>query len=246
MNKIVFVVFGIILLSATVLAYENYYSVVPQNPVLYNYPKAPVVYYPEQQSSPYNAQNNQQGNSNEYYPQANYYNALPSKQNYNTSGQSLYYPSMHYTLSGFIGFNNPALTYYYYYPAQFLSYYSSQTYTVPHNHAPAPVTKGYKFADYFAPSRNEIIVSATEYSFYPRSIEVRRGEKVRILFENDGGQAHTFTVRELGIDTGLVYPGQSKTVEFTVPDRKKLSFISYCRIAGHREQGMAGRIIITD
>lgn len=89
----------------------------------------------------------------------------------------------------------------------------------------------------------EIVVSGKEFSFSPSTISVKRGDKVRIVFKNEGKMMHDFVVEELGIRTKIVNPGESDTLEFTVPDDgSPLTY--YCSVATHRALGMEGSFSI--
>ena len=89
----------------------------------------------------------------------------------------------------------------------------------------------------------ELAVSGDEFSFSPEMLRVPRGARVRLTFTNTGRMPHTYTIDELGVDTGSVSGGGSRTVEFTAP-LSAGSFTSSCAIPGHREQGMVGTLVI--
>ncbi len=88
----------------------------------------------------------------------------------------------------------------------------------------------------------EIAVSASEYSFSPSAITVAKGERVRIVFTNNGSFSHDFTVGDLGLKTAAVAPGESTTLEFTAGETG--GFIFYCSIDGHKGLGMEGKLEI--
>jgi len=92
-------------------------------------------------------------------------------------------------------------------------------------------------------SIKEFTVSGSEFSFSPRTLRVAKGDMVRINFVNSGMTAHTFTVSGLGVDTGLIQPGSSKSIEFTTPNQNS-TFTSFCSVPGHKEAGMSGTIIV--
>lgn len=84
----------------------------------------------------------------------------------------------------------------------------------------------------------EFTVSGTEYSFSPSSITVSAGDRVKITFRNDGRIGHNFVVRDLGIGTRTIGPGQTDTIEFTTPQSGTYTFI--CSVPGHAVAGMVG------
>ena len=90
------------------------------------------------------------------------------------------------------------------------------------------------------PEVREIAVSATEFAFSPSSIQTQAGEKVKIVFTNDGSAPHDFRIEGLNIGTEVIRPGQTDTVEFQAPESGKYTF--FCSVPGHREAGMGGNL----
>lgn len=93
----------------------------------------------------------------------------------------------------------------------------------------------------------EVTIEADEYSFSPSTITVLKGARVRLTLENKGSVSHNYVVNELNLDTGLVAPGSSQTVEFEAPRDDLpaiLTYQSYCSVPGHKEAGMIGTINI--
>jgi nitrite reductase (NO-forming) len=68
--------------------------------------------------------------------------------------------------------------------------------------------------------------------------------EVTFNFTNEGTITHNFTVDELGIFSGDMAAGESKSVTVTTGDPGEWEF--YCSIPGHRESGMSGRLVVTD
>ena len=88
----------------------------------------------------------------------------------------------------------------------------------------------------------EIDVSAKEYSFTPSNITVNKGETVKIVFTNNGLFPHNFTISDLGLITGNINPGDSKTIIFTA--NKIGEFAYFCSIDGHKDLGMQGSLVV--
>lgn len=86
----------------------------------------------------------------------------------------------------------------------------------------------------------EIAVSGKEYLYTPSSISVKKGEKVRIVFTNDGNLPHNLVIDDLGVTTATIVPGKSDTIEFTAENTGTFTF--YCSIGTHRAQGMEGTV----
>jgi nitrite reductase (NO-forming) len=86
----------------------------------------------------------------------------------------------------------------------------------------------------------EITVVGTEFSFSPSSISVSAGERVKIIFKNQGKAPHNLVIQGLGIGTRTIGGGQTDTIEFTAPSSGTYTF--YCSVPGHRSAGMEGRL----
>ena len=87
----------------------------------------------------------------------------------------------------------------------------------------------------------EIVIEGENYQFTPETINVKKGEKIRIVFKSTDG-VHDFKVDELNISTSTVQSGQEDWVEFT-PD-KTGTFKYYCSVGNHRAMGMEGTMIV--
>ena len=77
--------------------------------------------------------------------------------------------------------------------------------------------------------------------FAPTFINAPAGATVQVKLENEGKIAHTFTIDGTSIDQ-QVGPGDSATVEVTLPDSGSLRF--YCRF--HVSGGMQGAFVVSD
>lgn len=91
-----------------------------------------------------------------------------------------------------------------------------------------------------ASGAREITVSGSEFKFSPSSINLTKGETVKITFKNTGTLPHNLTIAELGISTKTVGGGQEDSV--TVTADKTGSYTFYCDVGNHRQQGMEGRL----
>lgn len=90
------------------------------------------------------------------------------------------------------------------------------------------------------PGTKEMIVSGTEFSFSPSNITVKAGEKIKILFKNNGGSPHNLVIEKIGSGTKTIGSGQTDAVEFTAPFSVVYTF--FCSVPGHRTAGMEGSI----
>ena len=110
----------------------------------------------------------------------------------------------------------------------------------------------------------EIVVKVSEFAFEPAEIEVKVGRPVRIVVENDGTLLHDFSSddakAEITKSEGAEHAahdatpssaalhvaaetGQQATLEFTPTEVGTYTF--YCSVEGHRQSGMAGKLIVT-
>lgn len=80
--------------------------------------------------------------------------------------------------------------------------------------------------------------------FEPGSLEVKVGQPVKLTLENPDSQEHDLRIagvadKEVKLK---VAPGKNGTVEFTPTKEGSFDFI--CTIAGHKEAGMKGTIVV--
>ena len=107
--------------------------------------------------------------------------------------------------------------------------------------APAP-TQTLPTTQTSATQVTEISVSGTEFSFSPANLTVTAGEKVKLTFKNNGGASHNFVIQSLGVSTRTISPGQTDTIEFTVPASGTYTFT--CSVPGHAIAGMLGDLLV--
>lgn len=88
----------------------------------------------------------------------------------------------------------------------------------------------------------EITVVGTEFAFSPSLITVQAGEKVKLIFKNEGRASHNLVIEGLEVSTKTIGGGQTDTVEFTAPASGTFTF--FCSIPGHRSSGMEGSLKI--
>lgn len=81
-------------------------------------------------------------------------------------------------------------------------------------------------------------VSAKEFAFSPDEIKISATGTITLT--NKGTVAHDLVVQ--GLTTGSVDPGKTGTL--TLKDIKAGEYEYYCSVAGHRDAGMKGRILV--
>jgi plastocyanin len=104
----------------------------------------------------------------------------------------------------------------------------------------APVTLSGKVNDEGtedATGEDRLDVAVADFSFAPTFVKVTAGQKLTVSLENSDQAPHTFTSAELGVDKEL-QPGDSTTVEITVPSADAVAF--FCRF--HQGGGMQGAL----
>lgn len=106
----------------------------------------------------------------------------------------------------------------------------------------------------------EFTIEASEFKFQPATVEVAAGRPVKIVMRNKGAIEHDWSIMKIpmmgkkessmgGHDMGNqpelhmnATAGQTAQVEFT-PTEKGTYQIA-CTVAGHREAGMVGTLVV--
>lgn len=87
----------------------------------------------------------------------------------------------------------------------------------------------------------EFTVTGKNFSFSPATIKVKKGDKVKITFENSEG-FHDFVIDEFGAATKQFKAPGTEVLEFTAD--KAGSFEYYCSVGSHRAMGMKGTLVV--
>jgi|SRR3989344_2754022 len=85
----------------------------------------------------------------------------------------------------------------------------------------------------------EFTVTGKNFSFSPSLITVKKGDRVKITFENSAG-FHDFKIDEFGVATKQTQSPNTEVLEFTA--NKTGSFQYYCSVGSHRAMGMWGTL----
>jgi plastocyanin len=85
----------------------------------------------------------------------------------------------------------------------------------------------------------EFIISGSDFIFKPSVINVKKGDRVRIIFENTAG-FHDLRIDEYGVATKQAKAPYQEILEFTA--LKVGSFEYYCSVGSHRAMGMKGTL----
>ena len=93
--------------------------------------------------------------------------------------------------------------------------------------------------DVVAGTVKEFTVTGKNFSFEPSLITVKKGDRVKITFENSAG-FHDFKIDEYGVATKQTQSPTTEVLEFTAD--KAGSFEYYCSVGSHRAMGMKGTL----
>lgn len=75
-----------------------------------------------------------------------------------------------------------------------------------------------------------------ELALHPSPLQVALGSIVEIRVENQGRAQHTFTIHQFGADTGVLNPGDSRSVKFRADEAGLFEVM--CDVPGHYQSGM--------
>ena len=84
-------------------------------------------------------------------------------------------------------------------------------------------------------------VIGSNFKFSLAEIKVKRGDTVKIIFQNQSG-THNWQVDEFKAATKILKAGETDTIEF-VADQKG-TFEYYCVVGEHRQMGMEGKLVV--
>lgn len=87
-----------------------------------------------------------------------------------------------------------------------------------------------------------ITVTATEFKFDPATINATPGQTINLTLKNNGTTQHTFVLPQANVKL-TVDPGKSGTQTFTAPTAPG-TYPFDCDIAGHKEAGMVGQLVV--
>ncbi len=88
----------------------------------------------------------------------------------------------------------------------------------------------------------EFTVTGKNFSFDPSTINVKKGDKVKITFVNSEG-FHNFIIDQFSLVSKTTKSPTTETLEFTAD--KTGSFEYYCSVGTHRAMGMKGTLIVS-
>ena len=86
-----------------------------------------------------------------------------------------------------------------------------------------------------------VTVTTTEFKYDPAAINATPGQTINLTVKNIGSVQHSFVFATANVKI-IVDPGKSVTQTFTAPAAGTYTF--ECDIAGHKEAGMVGQLIV--
>lgn len=85
-------------------------------------------------------------------------------------------------------------------------------------------------------------VNASEFRFDPAAISAGPGQAINLTVKNVGFTQHTWVLKESNVKL-TIDPGKTATRTFTAPS-KAGTYTFDCDIAGHKEAGMVGQLVV--
>lgn len=89
----------------------------------------------------------------------------------------------------------------------------------------------------------EFTIVSDHFSFAPNSMQVKKGDHVKITFSNPAG-THDLKIDEFNVATPKLSGDQNAVIEFVAD--KAGSFEYYCSVGNHRALGMWGTLVVTE
>jgi len=86
-----------------------------------------------------------------------------------------------------------------------------------------------------------VTVTATEFKYDPATINATPGQTINLTVKNTGSVQHSLILAAANVKI-IVDPGKSVSQTFTAPAAGTYPF--ECDIAGHKEAGMVGQLIV--
>ena len=87
----------------------------------------------------------------------------------------------------------------------------------------------------------EFTVTASNFKYDLKTIKVKKGDTVKIIFKNSEG-FHDFKIDEFDVATNQIGAEEEEEVEFVAD--KVGTFEYYCSVGTHRKMGMVGKLIV--
>lgn len=87
----------------------------------------------------------------------------------------------------------------------------------------------------------EFTVTASNFKYDVKTIKVKKGDTVKIIFKNSEG-FHDFIIDEFDVATNQIGAEEEDEIEFEAT--KVGTFEYYCSVGKHRSMGMVGKLVV--
>ncbi|MGK2949643.1 MAG: cupredoxin domain-containing protein [Acidimicrobiales bacterium] len=114
--------------------------------------------------------------------------------------------------------------------------------SMPGEHMDGEMVDGHDASTPVAEGARRIEVAATSFQFDPDEITVTAGEDVAIVLTSDD-LLHDFTIDEVDVH---VAADRGETAEGGLRADEPGEYAYYCTIAGHRDGGMEGTLVVEE
>jgi plastocyanin len=109
--------------------------------------------------------------------------------------------------------------------------------TSPGGTSPQPTANFNNQGTLDATSMSSFSIEMDDSYFKPTFIKAKPGQALNIELEQEGANAHTFTITSLNVDHQLIANGEKKEIDITLPSGST-DIVFFCRF--HGESGMQG------
>ncbi len=87
-----------------------------------------------------------------------------------------------------------------------------------------------------------VTITASEFKFDPATIDASPGQSINLTVKNNGTIQHTWVLAQANVKL-TIDPGKTATQTFSAPSTPG-SYQFECDIAGHKEAGMVGQLVV--
>lgn len=91
-------------------------------------------------------------------------------------------------------------------------------------------------------SSKNFTVTATDYSFSPSQLSLKKGDSVTVTLVNNGKFPHNLMASDLGVSSKTIAAGEKTDFTFTADKAGTFSF--YCGVDSHKDKGMVGSFVV--
>ncbi|MBI2323762.1 MAG: cupredoxin domain-containing protein [Chloroflexi bacterium] len=93
-----------------------------------------------------------------------------------------------------------------------------------------------------APAAGAAAITLSEFKYAPGDLQVKAGQPVKLTVKNAGTVEHDFTIDAAGLK---VHVNAGQSAERQIKALEPGTYEIYCSIAGHKEAGMKGKLVVS-